>query len=352
LTHLCQPNEIESNFLNPQRLPLVLEPRAAGLSLLEFASRHINWIETTLVAEGAILFRNFRLDDPAADFHQFSNIVAGTLADYVYRSTPRTSVSKNVYTATEYPAKMTIPQHNENAYSRRWPMKLMFLCAEAAPEGGATPLSRNAAVTRRISKQTRDKFRDLGVLYARNYGPTLDLPWQVVFQTTERQGVEAFCRENGIGYAWGPNDTLRTTQVCQALASHPITKEELWFNQAHLFHVTNLDPATRAAMLSLFSEEQLPRNAYFGDGSAIDPAMLDEIRLAFTEELAVFGWQTNDVLLVDNMLVSHGRQPFRGPRKILVAMGQESSVASGSPDASDEVLSQSQAHADLLAAMP
>lgn len=231
-------------------------------------------------------------------------------------------------------------------------MKLMFLCAEAAPEGGATPLARNSAVTDRISQQTRDKFRDLGVLYARNYGPTLDLPWQVVFQTSERSGVEAFCRENGIDTAWGPNDNLRTTQVCQGLAIHPTTRQELWFNQAHLFHVTNLDKATRAAMLTLFSEEQLPRNAYFGDGSAIDAAMLDEIRRAFEQELAVFNWQTNDVLLVDNMLVSHGRQPFRGPRKILVAMGQEFSGTMASPAPLTTSISQSQAATDLLVSLP
>jgi alpha-ketoglutarate-dependent taurine dioxygenase len=34
-----------------------------------------------------------------------------------------------------------------------------------------------------------------------------------------------------------------------------------------------------------------------------------------------FRWERGDVLLLDNYLVAHGRNPYEGPRKILVAMG-------------------------------
>ena len=33
-------------------------------------------------------------------------------------------------------------------------------------------------------------------------------------------------------------------------------------------------------------------------------------------------WQSGDLVLLDNMLVAHGRDPFSGPRKIVVAMGE------------------------------
>jgi alpha-ketoglutarate-dependent taurine dioxygenase len=32
-------------------------------------------------------------------------------------------------------------------------------------------------------------------------------------------------------------------------------------------------------------------------------------------------WQKGDVALLDNMKISHGRMPFEGDRRILVAMG-------------------------------
>ena len=40
-------------------------------------------------------------------------------------------------------------------------------------------------------------------------------------------------------------------------------------------------------------------------------------------ELAVsFRWQEGDILMLDNMLVAHARNPYSGPRKICVAMGE------------------------------
>jgi len=36
-----------------------------------------------------------------------------------------------------------------------------------------------------------------------------------------------------------------------------------------------------------------------------------------------FPWETHDVLLLDNMLVCHGRKPYKGERTILVAMGDQ-----------------------------
>ncbi|MBD5633245.1 MAG: TauD/TfdA family dioxygenase, partial [Candidatus Eremiobacteraeota bacterium] len=32
-------------------------------------------------------------------------------------------------------------------------------------------------------------------------------------------------------------------------------------------------------------------------------------------------WQRGDALWIDNMLACHGRSPFRGERRVLVAMG-------------------------------
>jgi len=47
---------------------------------------------------------------------------------------------------------------------------------------------------------------------------------------------------------------------------------------------------------------------------------LDEIRHLYERQRIVFSWQKNDVLLLDNMLVAHGRASYCGPRKIMVGM--------------------------------
>ena len=71
---------------------------------------------------------------------------------------------------------------------------------------------------------------------------------------------------------------------------------------------------------SQFTEEDLPNNTYYGDGSPIEPSVLDEIRDAYLKETVVFPWLKGDLLMLDNMLVAHGRAPFTEPRKILVGM--------------------------------
>ena len=37
-------------------------------------------------------------------------------------------------------------------------------------------------------------------------------------------------------------------------------------------------------------------------------------------QATVFPWRAGDVVMLDNVLVSHGRMPFSGQRKILLAM--------------------------------
>jgi alpha-ketoglutarate-dependent taurine dioxygenase len=96
----------------------------------------------------------------------------------------------------------------------------------------------------------------------------------------------------------------------------------VWFNQAHLFHVSSLETTVRETLMSLAGEEELPRNAYYGDGTPIEPSVLDHIREVYRQEEVVFPWQEGDVLMLDNMLTAHGRRPFSGPRKILVGMAE------------------------------
>jgi alpha-ketoglutarate-dependent taurine dioxygenase len=192
----------------------------------------------------------------------------------------------------------------------------------SASEGGATPLADSREVYRRIAPALRERFARKRVMYVRNYGNGLDLPWQEVFATSDRRAVESFCRRAGISWEWKDDGELRTRQVCQAVAVHPQTGATVWFNQAHLFHVSNLEPSVREGLLAVFEADELPRNAFYGDGTPIEPSALAEVREVYRELALEFAWQAGDVLLLDNMLVAHGRAPFRGARKVLVAMAE------------------------------
>ena len=306
-------------FDSDSLLPLVITPSVEGLSLLNWAKNEKELIEKKLLHHGGILFRNFKVDG-ISEFAEFIKIIAGDLLEYSYRSTPRTQVSGNIYTSTEYPATQSIPLHNEMSYSRNYPRKIAFYCLRKAQQGGETPIADSRKVFQRICDRTKDIFLKKKVMYVRNYGNNLDLTWQNVFQTTEKIEVENYCDRAGIDFEWKDRDCLQTRQICPAVVEHPQTGESVWFNQAHLFHISNLDPNVRESLFNNYQESELPRNSYYGDGSAIEASILAEIREIYQQESIIFTWEEGDILLMDNILAAHGRKPFTGSRKVVVGM--------------------------------
>jgi alpha-ketoglutarate-dependent taurine dioxygenase len=311
---------VEIGLLQPDReLPLLIQPKVEGVDLIAWAASNRELIESQVLKHGGILFRNFNIHN-SDDFEQFVSAVSGELLEYRERSSPRNQVSGNIYTSTEHPADQTIFLHNENSYQHTWPLRIFFFGAIPAQEGGETPIADVRKVFNRIDPEIRSRFSEKQVMYVRNFGDGLGMSWQTVFQTSEKAEVDAYCRKTGLDIEWKDGNRLRTRRVGQAVARHPRTGEMVWFNHATFFHVSSLEPALRKALLSQFKEEDLPSNSFYGDGSPIEPAVLDHLRQAYQQETVAFPWQKGDVLMLDNMLVAHGRAPFVGPRKVLTGM--------------------------------
>jgi alpha-ketoglutarate-dependent taurine dioxygenase len=314
--------QVTLSYLRPgSPLPLIVRPAEDDLDLVEWAAANSTFIELYLLRNGAILFRDFGLAT-VAEFEQLIEGVSGPLLDYSYRSTPRHVVRGRIYSSTEYPAHQSIPLHNENSYTRNWPMKVSFFAQQIAERGGETPIADCRKVYDAILPEIRECFERKGLIYVRNYGTGLDLTWQEVFQTSNKAMVEDYCRRSGMEFEWIGADQLRTRQKARVIETHPRTGELVWFNQAHLFHVSRLSPEVRDWLLTAYGEQNLPRNVYFADGSPIDPAMLDEITQVYSDHSVVFPWREGDVLMLDNMLTAHGRQPFVGKRKVVVGIAE------------------------------
>jgi alpha-ketoglutarate-dependent taurine dioxygenase len=302
-----------------QSLPAVIRAQRRDADVVQWARDHHEEIDRLLATHGGILFRGFRVNG-VAHFERFmTEGFDRELLEYRNRSTPRSEVRGRIYTSTEYPADQHIELHNENSYTSTWAERIFFHCVKPSDTGGETPIADSRRVFDRIPAEVRARFEHHGVMYVRNYDD-LDLPWQTVFQTDDPREVEAHCDASGIHWEWLDGKRLRTREVAQATLRHPTSGESVWFNQAHLFHVSSLQPAVRRALTATMSEADLPRNAYFGDGSRIDDADLAAVRAAYAAETVAFPWHAGDILALDNMLVAHGRRPFTGSRKVVVGM--------------------------------
>lgn len=313
---------VTRGFLNERdSLPRVLRP-AAGVDLVDWVEQNTGAVEEELTRYGAVLFRGAG-DHSSRAFARIAAALTGELLNYIEGSTPRTRLSAGVYTSTEYPPEYAISMHNELSYAHKWPGRLFFCCVQAPAEGGETPIADGRRVLARLRPDLVARFTRLGVRYLRNLhgGSGPGLSWQAVFETEDRGFVEEYCREGGIEFSWRPDGGLRTSQVRPAVVSHPRTGEQVWFNQADQWHPTNLTEELAGAMTAVAGTDQLPIHAEFGDGSPLGSADLAHIRAVMREESKTFRWQEGDILAVDNTMVSHGRRPFSGPRKVLVSMG-------------------------------
>ncbi len=312
-------SNVTATILFPDKgLIRCVSPTRPGVDPVAWATEHREELTALLPSIGGVLFRGFGVAD-ADSFERLVKVFATDTLDYRYGSSPRTREAGNVFTSTEYPATEKIPLHNEMSYTSEWPLKLWFYCQVAPAVGGETPLADSHRVYERIPAAIRDRFDARRVRYVRNYSTLFDLTWQKTFRTDSKADVEAYCRRRGIAFEW-LDDGLRTVEICQASAPHPVTGERLWMNQAHLFHISAQSAEVREYLEDAFTPDTLPRNAYFGDGAPIPDEDLTAIRAAYDAEEFMFPWQVGDVLLLDNLALAHARSPFQGPRKILVAM--------------------------------
>jgi alpha-ketoglutarate-dependent taurine dioxygenase len=304
-----------------RRLPLLITPSGGSIDLPGWAAHNKNYIDERLSEHGGLLFRHFGV--PTTDeFERFIAAVSGEALEYSERSSPRSRVTdSNIYTSTDYPSRQSIFVHNENSYKRNFNQKIFFFCETPSREGGETPIADCRNVYRRIPADVLQRFVEKKWMYVRNYGDGFGLDWQTAFQTTDRQAVAEHAERNGIEIEWRADGRLRTYATLPAVINHPRTGEPSWFNHAAFFHISTLDPTLREGLLAGFeSEDDLPTNTYYGDGSPIEPETLEQLRDAYRRETVSFLWQRGDILMLDNILAAHGRAPYEGTRRILVAM--------------------------------
>lgn len=311
-----QQDWISTEFFAGSQYPIVLRPKLDGVVLKDWVRHNRDRVCEYLLRHGAILFRGF----PVRTREEFREVIAQVndqFLSYEDRSSPRSEISGRVYTSTEHPSDQYINMHNESSYSQNWPMKIAFYCHVAPHAKGETPIADVRKVLGFLRPETVEAFAARGIMYRRHLQEGIGLSWKEVYQTIDKKEVEDRCRAKDVGFRWTPEDGLIINWTRPAVQNHPVTGERVWFNHGYFFNSRALSEEMRRAFSS---EEELSFDTFFTDGARIPAEFLDEIRTAYERAVVVFPWQRGDILLLDNMLMAHGRHPFEGPREINVVM--------------------------------
>lgn len=296
-------------------------PRGPELAVWVRAQRAS--IVAALERAGALLFRDTELTQ-ATEFRTLWLALDDQPKPYIEGQSRRERVVGDVYTSTAYPAAEVVTLHHELSYVRSPPRFLGFFCEIAPEEGGATPLADGRQLLAAMPPATRSAFEGRGIRYLKTMhggrGMRFGKSWQEHFETDDRAAVEAHLRAGGVQWRWLDDGGLHTEQTRPAIRPHPTTGEAVWFNQASLWHISNL--GERGARLrEILGEDRLPTHATFEDGSPISDELMDEVRRLSWALAVSVPWRAGDLMLVDNATMLHGRAPFRGARRVLVAMG-------------------------------
>ncbi|ULR54219.1 TauD/TfdA family dioxygenase [Streptomyces deccanensis] len=315
---LAVPNiELPDIELSTDKPPLVTVSPAEPVA--HWAAAHRGALRAAVAEHGSLLVRGLGLRDPAevgAVFHE----VADTLTTEQEAFAPRRTYTDGVHSSTAWPPNQPMCMHHESSYALDFPGLLLFACLEAAERGGATGIADAEAVLAALPTELTERFEREGWLLTRSYNDEIGASVAEAFGTADRTVVEAYCRAHSIEFDWRPDGSLHTRQRRAAVRRHPVTGRRCWFNQIAFLNEWTMDPEVRDYLVDLYGADGLPFNTRYGDGDPIGPDVVATLNEVYETHTVRTPWRPGDLLLVDNVRCAHSREPYEGPREVLVGL--------------------------------
>ncbi|MBC3195049.1 TauD/TfdA family dioxygenase [Pseudonocardia sp. C8] len=302
--------------LRPGRPPLLPADAVRGMAWDEFraALRHL------VVEHGAVLVRGFGLANPGDVEGVFRGLADGLMAEREAFAA-RTVYADGIYSSSTWPAAQQMCMHHELSYAHEFPGLMLFACLVAPSSGGTTGVADSPGVLEALPPGLVDRFEREGWQLVRSYNAEIGASVADSFGTDDRGSVEAYCRANAIEFAWQPDGGLWTRQHRRAVVRHPVTGRRCWFNQIAFLNEWTMEPEVREYLIDVYGADGLPFTTRFGNGDPIDRDVVDLLTGTYEQHTLREPWQAGDLLLVDNIRTAHGRDPYDGPREILVGLG-------------------------------
>lgn len=319
-------------------IPLALKPSEPNLTL-ESAISSIKSLQqtktlTTLLAKhGALLFRGLPIHS-ATDFSAFAHAFGWRPHEIIGIVVERPLLTPNVAPANESPKEVRIYNHNESPQVPHAPEYIFFYSqkAPAVGKGGETPISSSLELYHRARTEIPE-FVDLLVQkgirsevtykFGRQYvgGSTLREAFGKEIldeddEDTRKRKVENQIRRYGRGqwttWEWtkdedGKEDGIVLTHRLPVVRAQPGTNLPTLFTGLAAYYKNSIEGRKGSAAGRKNVAQQL-----FGDGTPIPEEYLATLARITDEIRVLHRWEEGDVLVFDNIIAQHGREPWRG----------------------------------------
>jgi len=284
-----------------------------------WVSEHRHAVRAVVTEHGSLLVRGLGLRDAADAGTAFSRLATALMTEREAFA-PRRRRADGVYTSTTWPASQQMCMHHELSYALEIPGLMIFACLTAPTSGGATAVADSPTVLAALPTELVERFEREGWLLTRSYNDDIGASYAEAFGTDDRAAVVRYCRANGIAYEWQPDGGLRTWQRRSAVVRHPVTGQRCWFNQVAFLNEWTLEPDVREFLLDVYGPDELPFNTRYGNGEPIGEDVVQLLSEVYTAHTTREPWQAGDLLIVDNVRTAHSREPYEGPREVLVGL--------------------------------
>jgi alpha-ketoglutarate-dependent taurine dioxygenase len=313
----------------PLGKPPMLEAEPTG-DAPSWAAEHREALRAVVAEHGSVRVRGLGLRDSTEVGAVFRRLATGLMTE-TEAFAPRRSYSDGVYSSATWPPNQPMCMHHELSYTLEFPGLMLFACLGAPTDSGATAVADSTTVLGALPRDLVERFEREGWLLTRSYNDEIGASVAEAFGTDDRGAVESYCRANAIEFEWQPGGGLRTRQRRSAVVRHPVTGERCWFNQIAFLNEWTMAPEVREYLVDVYGADGLPFNTRFGNGDPIGEDVVQIVNEVYDANTAREPWQAGDLLLVDNVRTAHSREPFEGPREVLVAMADPVRLADCSP---------------------
>ncbi|KAH8703936.1 taurine catabolism dioxygenase TauD [Talaromyces proteolyticus] len=318
------------------QIPLALRPSQdvdsldSAVSAIETLQRD-KTLTNLLAKHGTLLFRNLPIHN-AADFSKFAHAFGYKPHEIIGIVVDRPLLAPNVAPANEAPKEVRIYNHNESPQVPHAPEYIFFYSHKAPAKGGETPISSSLELFHRAQAEIPefiDLLAEKGILSKVTYkvekqyvgGSTLKQAFGKEVQDgdseeTQRKKIEAqiarYGRDKHTTWEWtddedGKGKGLVLTHRLPVIRTQPGTNLPTLFTGLAAYYKNTLQAREGSA-----AGRKNVAHQFFGDGTPIPEKYLAHLAKITDEIRVLHKWQEGDVLVYDNIIAQHGREPWEG----------------------------------------